>query len=153
MYKSFFCVYRLLCILFMEESKLFLITNLFCTAPRSIFYELLSCLALSKTLFIAPSTNFILLYINSFFYFYTFNFFNTKQKYICSWFCIYFWGFYGVLVGNSLAHWPTYLDIWPGTTCSLARGQVGTMVAFISGDLKAGGIAYVYVWLERSYDP
>ncbi len=70
-------------------------------------------------------------------------------------------------------HWPTYLDVWPGTTCSLAwLGAVSNTLgggkpvieskhqlwprpgrsSFISRELKAEGIAYVYVWLERFYD-
>ncbi len=57
---------------------------------------------------------------------------------------------------------------WPGTTFSLAWLVAGCNTlgggkhhswgrpgrsSFISGELKAGGIAYVYVLLKRSYDP
>ncbi len=66
-------------------------------------------------------------------------------------------------ISARLATEQTYLDVSPGTPwkpgCNTRGGKTGYRAArpgrflFISGELKAGGIAYVYVWLERSYDP
>jgi hypothetical protein len=80
----------------------------------------------------------------------------------------------GELTHAASYHWLTYIDFWNGTPCCLAWLVAGCVThlatklvieskhqlqpgpadfQLLVGRCRLGGIAYVYVWLECSYDP